>query len=232
MSKSPFPGFPRDFSKFLKDLAKNNEKGWFDENKPRFVASVQEPFLDFMEYLAPRMSKISKSILVVPKKAGGSMQRIYRDTRFSKDKSPYHTHVAAIFRHESGKKQPAPGFYLRVDSKEVLVGAGIWKPEGPAILAIRKAIVDDPKRWARLRKDKKLWEFMGDLQGDALKRPPKGFDPDHEHVEDLKRKDFVGFRSMKLTELGKPGFLTEVESTYKVSKPLMRFLCDALNLPY
>ena len=119
-----------------------------------------------------------------------------------------------------------------VISPEVLVGAGIWQPEGPAVLAIRTAIVEDAKRWKKVRNDKKFAELYGELQGDSLKRPPKGFDAEHEHVEDLQRKDFVGFRKMKLAELSKPGFLGEVERSYRVSKPLMSFLCDALDLSF
>ena len=227
-----FQGFPKDLSGFLSELAKNNDKAWFDANKPRFAESVQQPMFAFMEALSPRMAKISASIVIDPKKSGGSMQRIFRDTRFSKDKSPYHTHVAAIFRHEVGKKVPAPGFYLRIDTSKVTVGSGIWQPEGAAVLAIRTAIVDDAKRWQRLRKDAKFRELFGELQGESLKRPPKGFDPEHPHVEDLKRKDFVGFRDMKLGELCKPSFLDEVERSYRASKSLMKFLCDALEIPF
>lgn len=227
-----FTGFPKDLSKFLAELAKNNNKAWFDENKPRFAASVQEPLFAFMDSLAPRMAKISAQITIEAKKSGGSLQRIFRDTRFSKDKSPYHTHVSVIFRHEVGKKVPAPGFYLRIDTAKVTLGAGIWQPEGPAVLAIRTAIVEDAKRWKRVRSDAKFRELYGELQGESLKRPPKGFDPEHPHVEDLKRKDLVGFREMKLSELTKPSFLDEVDRSYRVSKSLMKFLCDALDLSF
>ncbi len=227
-----FKGLPKDLSNFLAELGANNNKAWFDENKPRFASSVQEPLFAFMDLLAPRMAKISANISIDPRKSGGSLQRIFRDTRFSKDKSPYHTHVAAIFRHEAGKKVPAPGFYLRIDTSAATVGAGIWQPEGPAVFAIRTAIAKDAKRWKRVRSDAKFRDLYGELQGESLKRPPKGFDPEHPHVEDLKRKDFVGFREMKLRELTKPSFLDEVERSYRVSKSLMKFLCDALKLPF
>jgi len=227
-----FQGLPKDLSKFLKELAANNDKDWFDANRQRYAGSVQAPMLELLEALAPRVGKISKSILVEPKKSGGSLSRIFRDTRFSKDKSPYHTNVSLILRHAVGKNVSAPGFYLRIDTSNVMIGTGIWQPDGPAVLAIRTAIAEDPKRWRRVKSDKKFGELYKTLAGESLKRPPKGFDPEHEFVEDLKRKDFVAFRKMKLGELTKPTFLGEVERTYKVSKPLMQFICDALGLPY
>jgi len=227
-----FKGFDKDFVAFLEALEKNNKKAWFDANKDRFRASVQDPFLAFMEDLAPKMEKISPHIVVEPKRAGGSMARIYRDTRFSKDKSPYNTHITAIFRHEVGKKLPAPGFYLRIDTKEVVVGTGLWHAEGPAVAAIRDAIVADPKRWKKVRDDKKFRDLYGSLAGESLKRPPRGYDADHEYVEDLKRKDFVGFRNMALRDIQKPGFLAEVDKAYRGSKALMVFLCDAMDLSF
>ena len=117
-----FQRFDAKLVAFLRALDRNNDKKWFQANKDRFSAEVQEPMLAFVEALAPRIRRISKHIVVEAKKSGGSLSRIFRDTRFSKDKSPYHTHVAAIFHHAVGKKAPAPGFFFRIDTKEVTLG--------------------------------------------------------------------------------------------------------------
>lgn len=223
---------PKDLPKFLKELEKNNDKAWFEANKSRFQENVQGALIDFLGELAPHVKKLSPHILVEPKKSGGSLMRIFRDTRFSKDKSPYHTHVSFALRHEEGKPLPAPGYFLRVDTKTVHLGAGVWQPEKERLALVREAIAADPKGWKRARDNKKFKELFGELDGDSLKRPPKGFDPEHELVEDLKRKDFVAFRNLPHSKLSQPGFLKEVVDSYKAANPLMKFLCAAMELDW
>jgi len=227
-----FQNFDAKLVAFLKALSRNNDKKWFQANKDRFAAEVQDPMLAFVEALEPRIRRVSKHILVEAKKSGGSISRIFRDTRFSKDKNPYHTHVAAIFRHEVGKKAPAPGFFFRVDTKEVTLGTGIWQPEGPALLRIRKAIANDPGKWKKASRSAKFTKRYPKLAGESLKRPPQGFDPEHELISDLKRKDFVAFCQLPLKQLQSKKILDEVEAAYSVSKPFVKFLCDALKLKF
>lgn len=138
-----FTGFPRDSIKFFKELSKNNNRDWFAENKPRYEESVLNPALRLVIDIEGPLKKVSPHFLAVSKKSGGSLMRIYRDTRFSKDKTPYKTNLGVHFRHETGKDVHAPGFYFHVDPKEVFVGAGIWRPDSKALNQIRVLIDDD-----------------------------------------------------------------------------------------
>ena len=224
--------FTRKTLAFLRDLEANNDRDWFKANKSRYEADASEPMREFIRAMQPRLKKISPHIVADDKKVGGAMMRIHRDTRFSKDKRPYNTFLAARFGHEVGKEAGSLGFYVKLTAQGCTLGAGIWHPDTPLLVRIREAIVAKPKVWKAARDAKAFRDVFGALQGESLKRPPRGFDPEHPHVEDLKRKDFVGFRRIGLQEIQKPGFLVEVDKAYRGSKPLMVFLCDALDLSF
>ena len=226
------PLFSRKTTKFLGELEKNNNRDWFNANKDRYEEDVLEPALAFIRAMQPRLAKISKHITAVDKKSGGSLLRIYRDVRFSKDKRPYNTHVSMRFMHEKAKKTPAPGFYVRLQPDAVFLGTGLWQPDPPALAKVRKKIVADPKAWKSARDAKAFRDAFGELDGESLKRPPKGFDPEHPFVEDLKRKDFVGFAKWKVSAATKADFPDAVAKAWKGSNKLMTFLCGALKLPY
>jgi len=226
-----FSGFDADFRRFLRDLAGNNDREWFQASKARFQESVQEPMHAFIEAIEPRLKAISPHLTAVAKKVGGSMKRLNRDVRFSKDKSPYATEVGVRFLHEDGSKAPV-GCYLSVGADQVVLGAGYWQPEPPALARIRDAIVADPKRWQRARSDTAFRKTWGDLAGESLKRPPRGYDADHPCVEDLKRKDFVAFRTMPAKAIEERAFLGEAAKSYAASKPLLAFLCEALGMRF
>ncbi len=221
---------PRLF-RFLKDLAANNDRDWFSENRARYESSVKEPALAFIASFAPRLRKISPHFRADARAQGGSLFRIYRDIRFSKDKSPYKTHTGIQFRHEAGKDAHCPGFYLHLEPGRIFMGAGIWHPDAQTARSIRERIVARPGEWKRATRSKAFTETFK-LEGDSLKRPPRGFDPSHELMEDLKRKDFIA--STKLTQKAvlSPGFLDELTHLCERSSPLMRFLCRAVGVPY
>lgn len=222
----------KDLVPFLAELAKNNTRDWFNEHKDRYQENVQGSMLEFLEALSPKLRKVSKHIEVIPKKVGGSLMRINRDTRFGKDKSPYHTYVAAQLRHARGKSQPAPGFYLRVEPGTVTLGAGIWQPENPALNKIRKAIEQDGAAWKKARDNAKFKTLYGELTGESLKRPPRGFDAESLYVDDLKRKDFVAFREMSSAAASRKDFLEKAVETFAAATPLMKFLCKSLKLAF
>src|ERR687888_1974338 len=134
---------------FLADLRANNNREWFAANKDRYEEHLLEPALDFIEAFAPRLEKISPHFRADPRPSGGSLFRIYRDTRFSKDKTPYKTNVGIHFRHERAKDANAPGYYLHIGPGEVFAGGGIWHPDTEAATRIREAIAADPTRWRR-----------------------------------------------------------------------------------
>ncbi len=227
-----FSGLPKDYFDFFKELADNNNREWFEDNKPRFRASVQEPLASFVEAMAPRLKKISPHFVADPRLNGGSVFRIYRDVRFSKDKSPYKTHGAVQFRHARGKDAHAPGFYVHLAPGDVFYGGGIWTPPSAALTMIREAIRDDAAAWKRATTSKGFKARFGALRGDGLSRPPRGFDSDHPLIDDIKRKSFFAMAEARPTATRKPGFIDDVAAAMADAKPLMRFLCSANDVPF
>jgi len=228
---SNFAGFPPDFFDFFADLAANNDRNWFNANKNRYYESVVNPISEFIVRMAPRLRKISPHYVADPKPHGGSMFRIYRDTRFSKDKTPYKTHAGVQFRHEAGKDAHAPGFYVHVAGDGLYFGGGVWLPPNPQLNRIRDAIVDNARSWSRIANARDLQDYGG-IRGDALKRPPRGFDPEHRHVEDLKRKSFYVMTEAAAEDALRPEFIEQVTAGFRRAAPLNRFVCDALGLAF
>jgi uncharacterized protein (TIGR02453 family) len=230
-SPVPFLGFSKELFQFLKELAANNDRDWFAANKVRYEEFVQQPALAFIEAIGPGLRKISPYLQALPKKSGGSMMRIYRDTRFSKNKLPYKTNVGIHFRHELGGDIHAPGYYLHLEPGQCFLGAGIWMPEPEPLAMIRQLILEDPRSWKRARDDK-TFVASYKLEGDQLKTAPRGFDPNHPLIDDLRRKSFAGLAAISETDLRKPTCISQILEAYRDAKPLMKFLCDALNQPF
>lgn len=226
-----FNGFPADLFRFFRELEKNNNRSWFQASKERFMLSVVEPMSAFIEAMQPRLKSISPHFIVDPKPHGGSMFRIYRDTRFSKDKIPYKTHAACQFRHSAGKDAHAPGFYVHLAPGEVFFGGGIWHPPAPQLNRIRDFIADNARSWARIKNAKKIQD-IGGIRGDALQRPPRGFDAQHVHIDDLKRKSFYVMMESEPAEALRPDFVERVGDACQRAAPLNRYICDALELPF
>ena len=231
MTKS-FPGFPHKLFQFLEDLAKNNNRDWFNENKERYRNVVVTPVIDFIDAMRPRMQAISPHYVVDSRPHGGSMFRIYRDTRFSKNKQPYKEHVGCQFRHKAGKDAHAPGFYVHLAPDEILFGGGVWNPPNPVLGKIRDAIVDNPNSWKTIKTNRTFIKRFGGFHGDGLQRPPRGYAADHPHIDDLKRKTFFAMQTANLELAMAPEFVTEVTRAFKASSPLMEFLTTSLELPY
>ncbi|GJL91715.1 DUF2461 domain-containing protein [Hyphococcus sp.] len=227
-----FTGLPNDYFKFFTELRDNNNREWFNDNKTRFRESVQEPLASFVEAMAPKLKKISKHIVADPRLNGGSVFRIYKDVRFSKDKTPYKTHGGVQFRHALGKDAHAPGFYVHLDPQEVFYGGGIWVPPAPALLSVREAIRDKPAAWKKATASAAFAKHFGGVRGDALTRPPRGFDADHPLIGDIKRKSFFAMAQGKPAAAKKSGFIDDVAAAFAEAKPLMKFLCDATGAPF
>lgn len=137
--------FGKELFQFLAELSLNNDRTWFNANKARYERDVKQPLLAFIEDFQVPLKRINPHFVADPRPAGGSMFRIYRDTRFGKDKTPYKTHAAAHFRHDATGDVHTPGFYLHLEPMNVMCGAGIWKPDGPTLLRIREAIAAKPE---------------------------------------------------------------------------------------
>lgn len=229
---SGFAGLPKDFFAFFNELHFNNEKPWFEANKARYKSSVVEPLSALIGAIGARMPKVSKHIVCDPRPNGGSMFRIYRDTRFSKDKTPYKTNAGLHFRHALGKDAHAPGFYMHFAPKEVFFGGGLWMPDPDDLARIRGAIAGKAKDWDKVKSTLATTELFDGIEGEALVRPPKGFDPDHPHIADIKRKSFYVMRKSNERVAQSPGLVDAAMETFSAAKPLMTFLCKAVDAPF
>jgi len=227
-----FPGFIPDLFKFLTELKNNNNRDWFNDNKDRYLNSVADPMCRFVAAMGPRLEKISKYYVADPRRHGGSMFRIYRDARFSKDKRPYKEHVGCQFRHVAGKDAHAPGFYAHFEPNNIRIGGGVWMPSGPALFKIRTAIAENPDEWKKITNNKILKSRFGSINGDQLTRPPRGFDKEHPMIDDIKRKSFFIMHPIDTELTLTPKFITEVERIFKTASPMMEFLTKAVELKY
>jgi len=228
MAKDDGRYFDDGFFDFLSDLKRHNDRDWFAKNKPRYEADVQAPAVRFIADAGAVLRPLSKHIVADPKPFGGSMSRIYRDTRFSKDKSPYQTHIGIHFSHDGATKEKPhlPGFFVHLEPGEVGVYSGVWRPEGPELSGIRNAIVAKPAEW------KKVTKAPIKMYGEALKRPPPGFAADHPLIEDLKRKDFIGPVDLKQAQVTGPGFMKDFATACEKLEPLNAFLSKAMGVPW
>lgn len=220
--------FSQELFEYLRELKENNTREWFTANKERYRTVVQEPLLRFISDFADPLHEISREFVADPRPSGGSMFRIYRDVRFAKDKSPYKTHAAAQFRHRAGKDAHAPGFYLHLEPGSVFVGAGSWHPAREAIDGIRTAIAEHPQKWRNVLSNPEFSKHH-ELSGESLKRAPRGFEPDHTLIEDIKRKDFICVERFTQDDACKPGFLNRFTKSCAAAAPLVRFLTDAVG---
>ncbi len=223
---------PKEFLEFLRDLGAHNDKAWFEKNKARYERDVVELARALVRRLTADLGAAFPHITGSDAKAGGSLTRIFRDTRFGKDKSPYHTHVGMHFWHDQGRKMETPGFFLRIDANDVLLATGQHQPEPELLGRIRTAIDRDPKRWEKSSRDEAFLKDWGGLDGESLKRVPAPYAPDHAFADDLKRKDFTAFARVPAVEATRPGFAAAATARWKSSRPLMQFLCDAAGLPF
>jgi uncharacterized protein (TIGR02453 family) len=223
--------FTPELFQFLSELEAHNNRDWFLANKERYERTVRDPFLRFIADLGPRLEKVSPHFVADPRPVGGSMMRIYRDTRFSKDKTPYKTAIMAHFEHAKGKEGATPAYYLRLAPGSSIVGAGIWRPEPGALKRIRKAIVDDGKVWQRITQGRQFRGSCG-MAGESLKRPPSGFDANHPLIADIKRKDFATTTPLDERRVASAAFMDDVLAAFKTTAPFLQFVTRAIGLAF
>lgn len=231
MSSRQFSGFGSDTINFLKQLAENNNRDWFAENKLRYERCVVDPAFQFISSMGDELESISIHFEAIPKKQGGSLMRVYRDTRFGKDKTPYKTNIGIQFRHEAGKDVHAPGYYMHIEPDNVFVGVGMWRPESEPLRAIRERIVERPDEWKAIVWNRKFQSAF-ELQGNSLKNPPRGFEADAPHMADLKRKDHMAVMQVSLNDISDAGFAKKLVRELKKATPYMEFLCKAVGVPF
>lgn len=238
------PYFSPATFKFLRDLARNNTRDWFLANKPRYEEQVRGPCLRLIADLAEPLKTISPQIVASAKPVGGSLFRIHRDTRFSADKTPYKTHAGMTFHHAATKatargdagnaamgRLDGPVFYLHLQPGACFLGGGIWHPQSETLRRIRDYMLSNPASWKKATRDPKFLKVFA-LDGEALSRPPRGYDPAHELIEDLRRKDFIA--SMKIDDafLLRPDLVRQLVARYTLMAPMLDWLCGALDLDF
>jgi uncharacterized protein (TIGR02453 family) len=218
-----FAGFDRSFFAFLKTLKTHNTREWFAEHKTEYQRDVEGPAMAFVADLAPRLKRISPRVLADPRRVGGSMFRIYRDTRFSHDKTPYKTHVGIRFRHDGKDLESAPAFYLHLSPGECFGGGGLYHADPTALRAVRLRIHEAPREW-------KTASTAGlEADEESLKRVPAGFPADHPLAQDLKRKNYFVLEEYTQRDAGSATFIDRYLETCERTAPLMKFLSAALG---
>ena len=220
-----------DSFRFLRELARNNNREWFAANKARYEKTTRDPFLRLIGDLAEPLAKISPHFRADPRPSGGSMFRIYRDTRFANDKTPYKAWLGARLFHERSRQVPAPVFYLHVAPGRCFVGGGLWHPESATVKRIRDFLADNPAAWKKAVRAKRFRERF-ELDGESLTRAPRGYDPAHDLIEDIKRKDFVATRHLSDADAMSAQLPKIVIDGCKGIAPMIDYLCAALDLEF
>jgi uncharacterized protein (TIGR02453 family) len=220
------PSFTPELFAFLRELKQHNERAWFNANKARYEQECKEPALAFVEDFGYRLPQVAPHLSADAR----SLFRIYRDTRFAKDKTPYKTHVGIYFRHTRSADFDAPGMYLHLEPRQVFLAAGIWRPGTPALKRIRDGLSVRPEAWrAAVAEIGPEWTLGN---GDPLKRPPAGYGADHPLIEDLKRRSFTISSPLSQREATSSGFLDICEDRAAKARPFMQFLCKSLGVEY
>ena len=226
-----YAGFEKASIDFLTELAANNNREWFNDNKARYEEHVLDVALRFIQSMQDPLAQLAPEFTAVPQRVGGSLMRVYRDTRFSHNKLPYKTNVGIQFRHRQAKDVHSPGYYVHVDPERVFLGAGMWRPEPDSLRAIRERIVAKPAEWKSVLRGATFRRHF-DLGGESLSRAPRGFDKDHELIEDIRRKSFIAVRDLDVAECLDPQFQRKVEASFAAATPFMKFLCKAVGVPF
>jgi uncharacterized protein (TIGR02453 family) len=224
------PSFTPALFTFLAELRLHNDRDWFARNRERYLRDVRDPMLRFIAEFAPVLRRIAPRLVADPRPVGGSMFRINRDTRFSGDKTPYKTNVAAHFRHEAGRDVHGPAFYLSLDPDEVDVGGGVWHPEPEPLLLIRRSIAAKPAAWRRVTGAPAMRRL--EVWGESLKRTPRGFPEDHPLDELLRRKDLAWGLSLGERDALSPRFPARVAELYRAMVPTMKLLAQVMGVPW
>jgi len=226
-----YVGFEKASIEFLEQLAANNNREWFKENKSRYDEQVLDVALRFIQSMQDPLAAIAPNFTAVPQRVGGSLMRVYRDTRFSHNKLPYKTNIGIQFRHQRAKDVHSPGYYVHIDPDRVFVGVGMWRPHADSLRAIRDRIVAKPSEWGGALQDPKFRRHF-ELGGESLSRAPRGFDKDHELIDDIKRTSFIAVRDLDVEDSLNPQFQRKVETSFAAAAPFMKFLCKAVDVPF
>ena len=218
--------------KFLRSLARHNERAWFLGHKEEYEAHVRQPFQRLLDDLRGPLAEVSVHFRSDSRRVGGSMFRIQRDTRFANDKAPYKQWQGARLYHERCREVPAPSFYLHLQPGGSFFGGGIWHPDTPVQRRIRQFIVDNPGGW-KAAAHAPAFRRRFDLDSDEmLVRPPRGFPADFEFIDDLRHRNFVAWRPVDDGVMLGPRLLATLQKDLQGLAPFMDYLCASLDLEF
>lgn len=211
--------------KFISSLSKNNNKPWFDEHRESYL-SAKEDFEEFVGLLLKDMARLEPAF--AEQRPKDCVYRIFRDVRFSKDKTPYKSHFGAFF-NKGGKKAQNAGYYLHIEPGKCFAGGGLWMPEAPLLKAVRQEIDYNFDEFGKITGDKKFVKLFKTLHGEQLKTLPKGYAADNPAIEYLKMKSFIVDHQMDDKDITGKGFLKSCIDTFTTMKPLVDFLNRAID---
>ena len=224
--RSGFPGFPREGIQFFRGLARNNHRDWFQPRKAIFEEKVKQPMQELVAALNAALMEFAPQYVTDPSKA---VYRFYRDTRFSKDKSPYKQQIAASFSRRGLERHGGAGFYCAISHKEVAVGGGVYMPPPETLLAIRTHLASHYREFRRITESRAVRKLLGEVQGDELSRPPKGFPAGHPADAWLRRKQFLLYVELPPAVATTPRLFSEIESRFRAMAPFLEFLNAPLS---
>ena len=219
------PYFSKEALKFLRGLKRNNDREWFEARRSIYEQELKRPMLAVIERVTDAMAEFAPAHV---RPAQKSMMRIYRDTRFSADKTPYKTHVAAWWTRNGLEKTSGGGYYFHLSAKEVVIAAGIYMPEREQLLAIRMQLLQQHEELRRLLHDKKLRKVMDLDQVEALRRPPKGFPADHPGIDLIRQQQWGLEARLPADAALEEGFWKEIVMRFRLSASVV----DFLNRPF
>jgi len=220
-----FPGFSPEALTFLRGLKRNNRREWFQPRKEIFETRLKAPMIQLVEAINAELLRFAPDHITDPKKA---VYRIYRDTRFSADKTPYKTHVAAIFPHHGLGKQSSAGFYFHLTEKSVGIAAGSYMPGKDELRAVRTWLAENHKEFrATARRPQKL---IGKLTGSAVTRMPKGFAADHPAEDLIRMKQWLYWVELDVKLATSPRLLPELVKRFRAAAPMIAMLNAPLQV--
>lgn len=226
------PFFTPASFQFLRELAANNDRAWFEPRKAEFQRLCRDPALALIEALVAPLKTLSPHFMASARPVGGSLFRIHRDTRFSKDKTPYKAWLGIRLKHVAEQERfEAPLFYVHLGPDECFAGGGLWHPSPPTLARVRNFIVANPNALAQVLDDP---AFRRDFRrgGESAVRPPRGFDPEHPLIDEIKRKDFVAMRTFSPAEACSEALVEVILARLRGCAALVDYLCAALDLAY
>jgi uncharacterized protein (TIGR02453 family) len=215
------PRFSAETLRFLRALKRNNRREWFNAHRDDYDAHVRQPMTAVVEHLADDFRAFAPELVASPRV---SMYRIYRDTRFSENKTPYKTHVAAVFPTRGLPKHEGAGTYFHVSPDGVWIGGGLYAPQPPQLHAIREHIAANLRKLRAIVESPDFRRHVGALEGDKLQRVPRGFPTDHEAAEYLKFRHFIAGAEFPAAFAASPKFYPTLLSVFRRMMPLTRFL--------